>query len=399
VTARATVKTRTETACGMTKAPISTRKRSRVINFRVGQRIRITHQDNPCRGLAGVVTKLGLNDAWAYEATRYTVRDVEAIASHVAKSRLYGLSEDQAFTLMLLAESEGLHPIQAVRRFHIIEGRPSMRADAMQAEFQRHGGRLRWIESTAEKCSAEFSHPVHQPEPLLVTVTMKELVESEVAMQWPKLREGEQFDPRRGKIMKDAYKKFPRQMLRARVISEGVRAVDPGVVVGIYTPEEVSDFEEPRPSRQAIAPPPVRPDPQPESRHEAVDSEPPTQPARGECSSWIQARVDETEAEWAILCASAKKPHEKLGLNPWRVINGVITDWVAKELIEPQSVLTDGKRDKSKVMEMIHNEWYMDDHGGELREDVLAYLRCKLETAAKAAGINLDAEPVESAVP
>jgi hypothetical protein len=50
----------------MTKAPISTPKRSRVINFRVGQRIRITHQDNPCRGLAGVVTKLGLNDAWAY---------------------------------------------------------------------------------------------------------------------------------------------------------------------------------------------------------------------------------------------------------------------------------------------------------------------------------------------
>jgi hypothetical protein len=37
-----------------------------VIEFRVGQRIRITHRDNPCQGLAGVVVKLGLNDAWAY---------------------------------------------------------------------------------------------------------------------------------------------------------------------------------------------------------------------------------------------------------------------------------------------------------------------------------------------
>ena len=31
-------------------------------------------------------------------------------------------------------------------------------------------------------------------------------------------------------------------MLRARVISEGIRTVYPGVVVGVYTPEEVSDM-------------------------------------------------------------------------------------------------------------------------------------------------------------
>jgi hypothetical protein len=32
-------------------------------------------------------------------------------------------------------------------------------------------------------------------------------------------------------------------MLRARVISEGIRTVYPGVAVGIYTPEEVNDFD------------------------------------------------------------------------------------------------------------------------------------------------------------
>jgi hypothetical protein len=335
------------------------------------------------------------------EATRYSVRDVEAIATHVAKSRLYGLSEDQAFTLMMLAESEGLHPIQAMRRFHVIEGRPSMRADAMQAEFQRHGGRVRWLESNAETCSAEFSHPVHQPEPLLVTVTMKELVESEVAMQWPKTREGEQFDPRRGKIMKDAYRKFPRQMLRARVISEGVRAVDPGVVVGIYTPEEVSDFEEPRPSRQAIAPLSVRPDPQPESRHEAIDEEPQPQPARGECSTWIQARIDETENEWASICAKAKKPHAFLGdkgkrLNVWQVINGIVSGWIEHDppIVEREAFETDGKRDRAKTLEHVRYEWdaTAEDRLG-LMTDIREYLRGKIEHAATQAGMNLDAEP------
>jgi len=56
---------------------------------------------------------------------------------------------------------------------------------------------------------------------------------------------------------KDNWRKFPRAMLRSRVVSEGIRTVFPGVVVGVYTPEEVADFDdrptpkpEPRPERE-----------------------------------------------------------------------------------------------------------------------------------------------------
>ena len=56
---------------------------------------------------------------------------------------------------------------------------------------------------------------------------------------------------------KDNYKKFPRQMLRARVISEGVRAVYPGVLQGMYTPEEVQAFGESKPVRSAKTEPVV----------------------------------------------------------------------------------------------------------------------------------------------
>ncbi|MFN9897772.1 MAG: hypothetical protein ACK55Z_03035, partial [bacterium] len=38
---------------------------------------------------------------------------------------------------------------------------------------------------------------------------------------------------------KDNWRNYPRAMLRARVISEGIRTVYPGCVVGVYTPEEV----------------------------------------------------------------------------------------------------------------------------------------------------------------
>lgn len=38
-------------------------------------------------------------------------------------------------------------------------------------------------------------------------------------------------------------KQYPRQMLRARVISEGIRTIFPGCIGSFYTPEEAQDFD------------------------------------------------------------------------------------------------------------------------------------------------------------
>lgn len=171
------------------------------------------------------------------EIVRHSIGEIECMAEAVAKSRLFpGVENAQsAMVLMLLCESEGLHPIQAMRRFHIIEGRPSMRADAMQAEFQRHGGRVEWLSSTREECRAVFSHPQHAPKGFEVHVTFAELDKEKITQS---------YDQKRNQwVLKKNWRCWPRQMLRARAVSEGVRAVDPGIVVGVYTPEEISDFD------------------------------------------------------------------------------------------------------------------------------------------------------------
>ena len=41
---------------------------------------------------------------------------------------------------------------------------------------------------------------------------------------------------------KDNWNKYPRAMLRSRCVSEGIRTVYPGCVVGTYTDEEVESF-------------------------------------------------------------------------------------------------------------------------------------------------------------
>lgn len=158
----------------------------------------------------------------------FSAADLDLMAERVAASQLFPdiKTKQAAFALMLLSQAEGLHPAQALRRYHIVKSRPTMKADAMLAEFQARGGRVKWLKRTDEEVSAVFRHPEYCPEGETIA--------------WDKERAS-----RAGLWSNGIWRNFPRQMLTARVISEGVRLVDPGVVLGIYTPEEVQDLDDP----------------------------------------------------------------------------------------------------------------------------------------------------------
>lgn len=144
------------------------------------------------------------------------------LAASLVDSKLFGLKDEaQALALMALCEAEGMHPAQAIRDYHIVQGRPAMKADAMLARFQRAGGAVHWPCYTDDRVVGVFSHPQG----------------GSVSVEWDMARA-----KRIGLAGKDNWKNYPRNMLRARCISEGVRAVYPGIAVGIYTPEELQDM-------------------------------------------------------------------------------------------------------------------------------------------------------------
>lgn len=161
------------------------------------------------------------------------VSDMQIMARAVVTSGLWGIkTEAQALALMLVAQAEGLHPATAARDYNIIQGRPALKADAMLARFQAAGGVVEWQEMTDSRVAGMFSHPHSCPKPVLIDWDMQRARQAQLG----------------GKEM---WSKYPRQMLRARVISEGIRAVYPGAVSGVYTPEEVADFtveEQPQPA-------------------------------------------------------------------------------------------------------------------------------------------------------
>lgn len=151
-----------------------------------------------------------------------SVNDLGRIAKAFAMSNLFGFkNESEAFSLMCIAQANGLHPAKAAERYHIIQGRPAMKADAMLSSFQESGGKVKWIKRTDTECKLWLSHP--QGGELEVAWTIERAQKA-------------------GLGGKDNWKKFPAQMLSARCVSEGVRALFPACLSGMYTPEEVSDF-------------------------------------------------------------------------------------------------------------------------------------------------------------
>lgn len=155
--------------------------------------------------------------------------DITTMAEVAAKSKMFGFKNpEEAMAIMLLCQAESLHPAVAMRDYHVIQGRPALKADAMLARFQQAGGSVHWKVYTDREVTGTFSHP--QGGSLDVTWTME---------QAKKI----------GITTKDNWAKYPRAMLRARCLSEGIRAVYPGVVVGVYTPEEVEEFDDKKPAK------------------------------------------------------------------------------------------------------------------------------------------------------
>src|SRR5260221_10550926 len=86
--------------------------------------------------------------------------DLEKMAQVVVGSKLFGVETvEQAMTLMLLCQAENVHPMIALRDYHIVEGKPALKADAMLARFHAGGGKVEWQEYNDTKVSASFSHP------------------------------------------------------------------------------------------------------------------------------------------------------------------------------------------------------------------------------------------------
>lgn len=147
---------------------------------------------------------------------------LQIMAKAVTESGLFGLkNQNQAFTLMLIAEAEGIPAIKAVQIYSIINGMPTLKSTEVQSRFQKSGGKLQWIETTEKKAVCKMSHPEGGEYVSEFTIEMAKQM---------------------GLSEKDNWVKMPKQMLMARAITAGVRALYPSCLNNMYSDIEANDM-------------------------------------------------------------------------------------------------------------------------------------------------------------
>lgn len=156
------------------------------------------------------------------EVAIVSFKELRDIATTMSKSGMFGKNPEQMFSLMLIAQAEGLHPAIAAMEYDVIQSRPALRGQAALARFQQAGGVVNWLTRTETEAKAEFVPP--KGKSLTVSWTME------------KAR-------RMGLDQKDNWKKQPGVMLTWRCVAEGIRAVFPACLNRMYLSEEVQDFE------------------------------------------------------------------------------------------------------------------------------------------------------------
>ena len=168
--------------------------------------------------------------------------EMERLADAIAKSNLFGIrTKEQALVLMAIAQAEGRHPALAARDFDIIQGRPAKKSEAMLRDFlEGGGGKVQWHNLNDTIADATFSHPQG----------------GSVRVVWDMERA-----KRAGLGGKDMWQKYPRQMLRSRCVSEGVRTIWPSATSGMYVPEEAATIDgtlaDSTPAPEVTTPPPA----------------------------------------------------------------------------------------------------------------------------------------------
>lgn len=133
-------------------------------------------------------------------------------------------SDEAALGVILKGRELGISPMQAFSQIHVIQGQPTLSAQAMLALAYKRlpGFEMELVKSTPELCEIRMRRAADKPWSALA-YTIKQAQQAGVAG-------------------KSNWKQHPDDMLRNRVVSKLLKMIAPDVFAGIYTPDEAESI-------------------------------------------------------------------------------------------------------------------------------------------------------------
>ena len=162
---------------------------------------------------------------------------IKTLGGAIFKSGIFGVDKiEQGEILAMECLAQRKSPLELARTYHFIQGQLAIRTDALLAKFHLAGGTVEWITRTDDLVEAVFTRGKSNAR---ITASMKEYTDNGTSLG------------RDGKL-KENWKRWPRRMLTARAISEGVRLIAPECCFGTYVSEEI-DVQPAKPAARRLA--------------------------------------------------------------------------------------------------------------------------------------------------
>lgn len=132
-------------------------------------------------------------------------------------------SPEAAAVIVLKGRELGISFMTAIAHIHVINGKPTMSAELIQAMARRNlpGLVINILESDSKVAKIEFIRPERGAKPFIQSFTIEEAQAAKLTG-------------------KDVWKSYPAAMLWSRCVTAGLRKVCPEALMGVsYTPEEM----------------------------------------------------------------------------------------------------------------------------------------------------------------
>lgn len=172
-----------------------------------------------------------------------SMQALEQFGQYIFQSNMFGVRNPaEGFIIGVTCQQENMTLMQFKERYHIIQGQIAMKSEAMLANLLELGGEYEIVERSPERAA--------------VKVTFKKATMTS-ELKWEDAQKEDYTKGRNGQL-KDNWSTPRRrmQMMWARAVSDGVRAVCPLATRGHYTPEEAIDFDD-QPKTINVTPAPV----------------------------------------------------------------------------------------------------------------------------------------------
>ena len=190
------------------------------------------------------------NEIQTYEKMN-DLPSVQALGGAIATSGMFGCDKpEQGVIIALQCIAENKAPLEMAKNYHLVKGKLTKRADSMLADFKRSGGKIKWGDlKNREVQLGTFTDPDGNAYEVSYSIT-----DAKAAGVYNTKADS-------------PWQKTPAAMMRARLVSETLRAIAPEIVTGVYTPEEAAQFDDVQPATQS------KPEPKP-AQKETVKAQP-----------------------------------------------------------------------------------------------------------------------------